>query len=360
MSPAESPAIKLSKIVSFVTRELRPNCEWTIQDEYPHVFQERNIHNLKYIEKEGTPVTHAALKPIIIKTPQLLYKVAAIGSVVTHSSYRGQGLSSQVISECLKEATQQDCDLAILWTNLHDFYRRLGFELCGFEEYFNIVKPLKCETTQLHCIKSRQVDPEAILKLYNRHTITSVRTSEEVRKFMNIPNTEVYTAWDSSNAIKAYAVIGKGADLEGFAHEWGGDINHLFHLFNFILEERQKPFTILVGAHSVNLIMALQKQKIHGQQGYLGMIKILNLAKFSKKLEKVAKIYGIKNFSISEIESGKVLVTANQSRLFLENSSQLVQLIFGPSTLLSSKPDLENEFHNLFPLPLWVWGWDSI
>jgi len=360
MPTTETPAFKLSKIINFVTQELRPNCKWTIQDEYPHVFHEKNIHNLKYIEKGGIPVTHAAMKPIIIKTPQILYKVAAIGSVVTHPSYRGQGLSSKVISECIDEALQQDCDLAILWTNLHDFYRRLGFELCGFEEYFQIEKPLKCDALSLHVIKSRQVDPDAILRLYNRHTITSFRSSEDIRRFLNIPNTDLYTAWDSSNELKAYAVLGKGADLTGFAHEWGGDITHLFHLFNFILNDRKQPFTVLVGAHSVNLIMALQKQKIQGQQGYLGMVKILNLEKFSKKIEKVAQISGLKNFSISSVESGKFLVKINQSHVLAKNQSQLVQLIFGPSTLTASNPAIEKEFSKLFPLPLWVWGWDSI
>lgn len=351
---------KLNRIVSFLTEELRPSCNWTIQDEYPQVFQERNIHNLKYIEKEGRPVTHAALRPLIMRTPQMLYKVGAIGSVVTDPSYRGQGLSSQVINDCLEEALRQDCDIAILWTNLHDFYRRLGFELAGFEEYFVIESPLASDPQNLRFINSTQIDPDAILKLYNRHTITSLRSADEIRKYLSIPNTQVYTAWDSTSSIKAYAVIGKGADLEGFVHEWGGDIPSLIALFNFILSDRKMPFTLLTGAQSINLIMTLQKNKINGRQGYLGMIKILNIPKFAKKIEKFALQLGVSNFAIQIDQGGKTRVTLNKIELVLDKESDLARLVFGPTSSLKLAPDMAEIVNKVFPLPLWVWGWDSI
>jgi len=360
MRNSDTTTQRLNKIVDFVTSELRPACDWSIKDEYPQVFQERNIHNIKYIEKDGLPVTHAALKPIILKTPQILYKIGAIGSVVTNPSYRGQGLSSKVILECLNEAENQDCDIAILWTSLHDFYRRLGFESAGFEEYFTIDRTLPTESNGLRFVNSSQVDPEAILKLFNRHTIASLRSAEDIKKFLVIPNTQVYTAWDSQHSLKSYAIMGKGADLEGFIHEWGGCVSDLVALLNFILTSRRKPFTLLVGAQSINLITYLQKNRMSGQQGFLGMLKILNLPKFSKKIEKLALQMGFSKFSINRLENEKFLISLDRHQYLIPNESSLVQVIFGPNSENLAVPEDQKKFNQLFPLPLWIWGWDSI
>jgi N-acetylglutamate synthase-like GNAT family acetyltransferase len=418
MSPVE-PKQKLSELISFLNQQLRPHCSWTIQEEYPQVFQEKNFHNLKYIEKNGRVVTHAALKPLIIKTPHMIFKVGAVGSVVTDPSYRRQGLSSEVLLQCLDEAENQDCDLAILWSDLHNFYRKFGFEPASYEEHFSITKPLTNPVSgtqgtlpSLKFLTSNSVDPEALLRVYNKHSITSVRTLEDIKGYLLIPNTELYTAWDpQTHQLKAYAVIGKGADLQGFAHEWGGDIPDLFALFNFILQSKKQPFNLLAGAHSVNLIIALQKQKHVGQQGFLGLIKILNPEKFGEKLQKWVAQYGYQKFQILQLEGGKILVTLDHHEFLLPNESHLVKLIFGPtppfitprplktstststatSTSASALPPetlaapitratlgtratltspAQNQaqgqaaqiqiLNQLFPLPFWIWGWDSV
>ncbi len=90
-------------------------------------------------------------------------------------------------------------------------------------------------------MNSVKVDPEAILRLYSQHTTGSVRTVEDIRKFLTIPNTRVFTAWDEKNVLQAYAVEGKGADLEGYIHEWGGGVSKLLPLIKFALQERKRP-----------------------------------------------------------------------------------------------------------------------
>ena len=68
-----------------------------------------------------------------MKTPVGLFKVGALGSVVTSTDHRNQGLSTLTIESCLNAARQQGCEFAILWTNLYEFYRKIGFELAGSE-----------------------------------------------------------------------------------------------------------------------------------------------------------------------------------------------------------------------------------
>lgn len=356
-SPNSTSEVK--SLLSFLTQQLRPQFNWSIDTEYPQVFQERNRHNLKLIEINGHPVTHAALRPIILQTPQLMLKVGAIGSVITDPQFRGHGYSRQVIQECLDEAQKQDCDFAILWSDLHDFYRKMGFELAGFEEYFVIQKPLPVEKRLLKFIQGNQVDPEAILRLYNKHTIRSYRTAEEIRQFLKIPNTKLYTAWSDQNQLMAYAVEGKGADLMGFVHEWGGQIEEICHLMNYILDQKKQSFTLLLGPHNVNLMTRLQRFGLSGQQGYLGLVKLLNVLSFGKKIQKLAQQERL-SFELIQLESGQFQITFEGQRLFFKSESELVRLFFGPLPRLDLNLENEQKWQRFLPLSTWIWGWDSI
>src|SRR5690606_16360246 len=86
-------ADKYPQVVKFLDQSLRPQNNWSITTEYPTALNKENIHNLRIITDGETVLSHAALKPHIIKTPIAIFKVGAIGSVVTHEQYRNKGLS---------------------------------------------------------------------------------------------------------------------------------------------------------------------------------------------------------------------------------------------------------------------------
>ena len=113
-------------LVRFLNSHLRPGISWSIPEEYPMALNPTNLHNIRVITEGSEILSHAVLRPLILKTPAGLLKVGGIGSVVTHSQYRAQGLSSKILEDCLAAAKEQACDIAILWTDLFDFYRRFG------------------------------------------------------------------------------------------------------------------------------------------------------------------------------------------------------------------------------------------
>ncbi len=363
-SPTEK---ELPKLIEFLNENLRPNVSWSIQDEYPQVFQRRNLHNLKIVYKDDQPITHAALKPIIIKTPLLLYKIAAIGSVVTHPSFRGQGLSSQAVEACLEEANNQDCDLAILWTDLHQHYRKYGFELAGFEEYFFIDKPLgglipnqAMPNQEYRFELTTQVDPSAILRLYNKHSVTSHRTIDDIKKFLKIPKTQLYTAWDKNNQLVAYAAEGKGADLSRVIHEWGGSVTGMIGLLNWSFNKTNSPLTLMVGSQSINLISHLNSLGLAPHIGYLGMIHILNIPLFGQKIERALRSPDLYQFELRPLNDGQILWTVNGETLQLKTQHELIQYLFGQKPILGFSSKNLSALNKHFPLPLWIWGWDSI
>jgi predicted N-acetyltransferase YhbS len=358
-SPAES---EWSKVLQFLNQSLRSQAEWSIAAEYPTALNANNLHNMRIITEADQVVSHAVLKPLIIKSPHVVFKVGAIGSVVTNETHRNQGLSTKIIEDCIQQATKQQCDIAILWTDLYDFYRRMGFELAGTEISVVVEEEFQIPDPTLRLSKDPKVAAEAIHRLYTTHSVNSVRTVEETRKFLSIPQTQIYTAWDPAGQLAAYAIEGKGVDLGGYIHEWGGSVTGIMSLLSFIRREKQKPITIIVPRHSQNLIQRLREKPVTYNQGYLGMIKILNFDQLAAKIKRAFRAEGIADI-VLEKQNGKYLFGCNGDLAVLEGETNLTHLLFGPIDMHSLdvfRPENQERLANILPLDLWIWGWDSI
>ncbi len=349
------------QILDFLRQELRPDASWSLANEYPTALSLSNIHNIRIITEEKKVLSHAVLKPLIIRTPLTVLKVGAIGSVVTDSHHRNQGLSRKILDECLHEARRQDCDIAMLWTNLYEFYEKMNFELAGVEMSFVIEDEFAVPDHKLKFVKGTQVSAEAILRLYTQHSVTSVRTAEDIRKFLQIPQTQVYTAWDPSNQLVAYAVEGKGADLSGYIHEWGGNVSSLMALFSHIRKERKAPFTVISPQHSMNFIQKMQTiPGVLSNQGFLGMIKIVHAEQFFQKVKKAARALGVNDF-VLEQRGPEVIFGLGGELIGISDEKDLVRILFGPVVDIPHlSPEAQKKLSTVLPLPMWVWGWDSV
>ncbi len=316
------------------------------------------------IIKDGQGFLSAAvMKPLIVKSPAGIFKVAAIGSVVTDPSHRNQGLSRQVLEDCLKSATARGCDFAILWTNLFDFYRKLGFELGGTEISLTIPENFKvAENHELRFVASNRVDAEAILKLYSQHTTGGVRTADEIRRFLSIPNSRVYTAWDKENRLQAYLVEGKGADLDGYIHEWGGGVSKILPLIQFAVQQQRRSLVLIAPDHSTNLIRHLRQAGAKETSGILGMIKILNPSSLLLKVKKHARALGVEDL-VLEPREGRFYIGYKDEIFQTDSEADLVRVIFGPlkaSSLNVFDPVTAAGLEKVFPIQMWIWGWDSV
>ncbi len=355
---------ELNQFVDFLSAHLRPDQKWSIADEYPLAIHGANLNNVRVIKDSQEFLSAAVMKPLIIKSPAGLFKVAAIGSVVTAPEHRNRGLSKQILEDCLLAAEHHGCDFAILWTDLFEFYRKLGFELAGSEVSLELPADFKLptENSGLRFLLSNKVDPDAILRLYNQHTTGSIRTTEDIRKFLQIPNSRVYTAWDEQNRLHAYAVEGKGADFEGYVHEWGGGVSKLLPLFQHMVTERKAGMTVIAPAHSTNLIQQLSQLGVKNHLGVLGMIKIINTPGFLKKIKKYIRAMGLEEL-ILEPRDGQIYLGYREQIFKTDAMADLIRLVFGPgkaSDLKAFDPTTADAFEKILPISMWVWGWDSV
>jgi GNAT superfamily N-acetyltransferase len=346
---------EVQDILGFLNKNLRPGTNWSIAAEYPHVFSENNLSNLRIITKDDQILAHSAIKYLLIRNTLGVFKVAAIGSVVTDPAYRNQGLSQKILDNCLQAALAEGADFAVLWTDLYDFYRKLDFELAGSEISLVIDTPPPVNENGLKFLKSEKVSAEAILRLYSQHTCGTLRTADDIRRSLQIPNSHVYTAWSTNNELLAYAVEGKGADLKGYVHEWGGGVASLLPLLAHIRRDFGAPITVICPQHAQNLVRHLKDWDVLYNEGFLGMIRPVSFDNLFFKIRRHARNLGIHDFVLEKTADGFAIGRKGDVAK-VTSVRDLTRLLFGPIDTAQLKP----EFQKLLPIPMWVWGWDSV
>ncbi len=351
------------RVIHFLNQTLRPNSPWSIAEEYPNALLPNNIHNISILKDGNDVVSHAVLKPLVVKSPHVIFKVGTIGSVVTKEDHRNQGYSHKVIQNCLSLAREQSCDVAILWTNLYEFYQKIGFELAGYEVSMVFENEFTSPVKKLYRFsEEKNVSPEALLRLYSLHSVNSVRSVDDMKKFLNIPNTKLYTAWNTDHQLLAYAVEGKGVDLNGYIHEWGGSVPDLISLISHIRQIKKSPITVIAPKHAQNLIRHLQPYSQFSNEGFLGMMKIINFEQLATKIKRAMRAEGFAQIVLEKHPENYVF-GYGENLVTLNHESDLIRLLFGPldiQTMDVFTAETKDVFAKIFPLPLWIWGWDSI
>lgn len=368
LKPRSPEQHEFDHVVEFLNQQLRADSTWPINSEYPTALTPSNIHNMSIITEEGPTseqqkiISHALIKPIITKTPYAIFKLGAIGSVVTDPSHRQQGLSTLNMQNCLAKATAQDCDLVILWTDKTEFYQKFGFELAGSENTYVFTEAQPQRTQGIRFVKGTQIDPQAILKLYSQHSVGSLRSIDDIQQYLKIPNANVYTAWSSTNQLLAYAVDGKGADLQTFIHEWGGQVDALIDLVGHMVKSEGKSYHLMVPNHSINLRKTLDDLEIFCHRGFLAMLRIHNFESVAMKVKRAFRAEGFDQI-VLEKQHGQIVFGYGQDLYTLDQEADLAKILFGPTTIDEMtfiKAETREILGQILPLPLWVWGWDSI
>lgn len=363
LMPSPPERSDLDDVVRFLDHQLRPAQQWSIRAEYPGVFTAANAANMRVIRDGERWIAHAVYKPLLIKGPYGLLKVAALGSVVTSPDYRQQGLSRQTINSCLESASQQACDIAILWSDLHDFYRKLGFELAGTEIALNIDERFAPPDHGFRIETGRKVSAEMILRLATQHTVSSVRKLQDVQLALDIPNSRFLTAWNDKDELVAYAVEGKGLDLQNHFHEWAGSVKALLSLFRHHIQKTNQPLRVIAPIHAQNLIRQMELAGARSEQGFLGMVKILNPAMLYRKVNSYLARAALANIRFEWSHEHKTLIHADGDTYVTPELSDITKLLFGPSTPTQFdvfSPEVSQRLARVFPMPFWIWGWDSV
>ena len=259
-------------------------------------------------------------------------RIGLIGAVATSEEFRGQGLASGLVRDLLKWLNEEKVGLSLLWGSEHDLYRRLGFELGGSQV-----------RVPLSALQLTLTEPVAIQEGWNGKVFEQLmgRGSglQLERQDLDWFSRHKNVKWYSSQ--RAYLGYGRGIDLKGMIHEWGGDWNELRALFQRVLFENEKAEWLL----SVEHARQFRIPETAAVQEYLCLIHLndpkLVLGAFRPDLDFRLELYeGRWNFQCRGYRADGL------------SAQDLVMLFFGHESFCE-------EWKDIFPLPLWIWGLDA-
>lgn len=185
---------------------------YDIASEYPLVLC-RSSANFSWCGFIGSDlVAHVNLWPRRVQGRN----IGVIGNVATASEFRGRGIMRTMFETIKKVANQKGLSALLLWSDLQEFYQKLGFRSCSQERRYLFVAPaLKNFSGSL---KLTPAHPECAAQLLPRRYFTRQtldRDVWEMQKQLSIPETHAFQ-FDGG-----YIVEGRGSDLRQIVHEWG-------------------------------------------------------------------------------------------------------------------------------------------
>jgi predicted N-acetyltransferase YhbS len=350
--------------LSLLNSVMRPNGPSDILKEYPMVLGRKNMQNMRVIVRDGEVISHAAIYFSILRSGNLSFKVGGISSVATHPARRRQGLGRKVMLDCIKVMEDESAHLSVLWTQRHEFYQQLGYESAGSSHLFRLGAtdladvPHTCGVIPY----SRRYLPD-IIKIHNRENLRTERTAKEYETYLGLPKTRTLLA-TRDGEVTAYAVMGKGEDLRSCIHDWGGNTQDLLCLVReFIVSTESKVIMVLAPGQPNEFMQLLRQANIPSTFEYLSMIRVIDVEGVSSLIGDYVSDQLGRRFSICRTDSGVKIAIGDEEAL-VEPERNLVRVLFGPeapSSLLSglSQKNL-SALDEALPIPLFVWGLDSV
>lgn len=215
-------------------------------------------------DKQGALVTSACVKLASLRTPSKVnLPIALIGGVATDANYRGKGLASRAVELAVSWAEERGAAMCLLWGSEHSLYKKIGFEPCGEQVRIPLASflPGLTDLTNYSTGNNLQIhegwNPKILDFLKNR-TEGLYLDARDQRWLEAHKNVHWYWVGDH-NKVTAYAGLGRGIDLQGMVHEWGGERSALIAIFSQI--QKLVPVAELLGGPAVYKSMGFLYQE---------------------------------------------------------------------------------------------------
>jgi GNAT superfamily N-acetyltransferase len=147
-------------------------------------------------------------------------RIGIVGGVVTSPDFRGQGLATRLVANACEAHRREGCAAAALWGSEHTLYRRIGFRLAGEQARVPLDELLAGRPARAATIHEGWTTGvfHALLRRSGGLAL------EEADRSWIEAHRNVRWFWAGSlEQPSAYAALGRGIDLGGIVHEWGGE-----------------------------------------------------------------------------------------------------------------------------------------
>lgn len=362
--PAPVGATDFAETIALCNRVLRPQGPPTIADEYPHVLAPANADHMWIIKSRGRIVSHAATYASTMDVADgLTLRMGGVSSVATDPAFRHRGYASDLVRACCADLQAQGCHFAVLWTEVKAFYEKLGFRSLGSELLYRLTPAdLRDVRGNAEIRAACAEDVDALRALRDAQRPVVRRTPAEWEAFLRIPKTQVWVS-RRAGSPPAYLAVGKGEDFRNCAHEWAGPARDVVSLLAHATRRSLRRELILLAPDDAGPVNAeLQERGTPHIRTDLGMFRCLDVAATAEAIGPWLEARIGARLAV-EPEADRWRLRLGDATVGPVSRETFSELLLGPRrarTLLRVSPEVGHTLERALPLPLFIWGFDSV
>lgn len=168
-------------------------------------------------------------------------KLTLVGAISVLKSYRGKGLAKKITLELLNWAKGKESLAALLWSSQGMLYQGLGFREFGNQFRYPLrgmfLDPQSYDPSEspgYQIIGNESWRPELLGSLMS-HRHGGLMLCHEDNSWLTQHKNVKWFWVQKYESVIAYAAYGRGIDMAGVIHEWGGEKQYLTQIFQLIL-----------------------------------------------------------------------------------------------------------------------------
>lgn len=191
---------------------------------YPQIFRPEGSALSLGAFLDGELCSHTTYRRVDLHASRGCIRATLVGDVATAPERRGTRLASKILQEVATREQAEGQDCLLLWTDLWDFYARLGFAPAGVQ--IELQMHLRQSMDSPLVRRAGVSDVLAIADLHAQKPWRVERSLEEIALLLSVANMDCMVL-EEGGEVRAYACHGKGLDLQGWWHELGGSDHQL-------------------------------------------------------------------------------------------------------------------------------------
>lgn len=264
-------------LVHFLDAVLRQETTTSIAEDSPLLFDAgEDVVRRVVRDAEGHVVSHAAARIAVYRSGMHAQSIAIIGAVATAPKHRNRGIATAVLHDLIDDLKGRGVAFVVLWSDVPGFYEPMGFTRAGVELLVEVPRRLHGVAKSTLVRPMEPDDLDVIAEIHAREPHVLVRSASEWKRLVGIPRCDVYVL-EAFGQVEAYGVVGKGHDLGGCLHEWGGPSRHLPSLVGGITAlRRESALWVMSAPWRRDALAPFAAMGLQIHEGVLGMVKALH------------------------------------------------------------------------------------
>ncbi len=223
---------------------LLPGAFYGVQHTWPQLYRSDGDGKFCALFDGDRLVSQCAFRMAAARTAAGPRRVALLGSVVTDPDLRGRGHARRVLEAALHACRKDGVDFVLLWAEEPGLYERCGF-LPGAEETCCVVEATACLRAGDFVRAATISDHARLHALHAQKPLGIERTARMMSALLSTPGLSTFVL-ERGGEVVAYACTGKGADLHGWWHEFGGSDADVAELLPRALELAGQPQALAI------------------------------------------------------------------------------------------------------------------